>query len=110
MTDQKTNGSRLPPDGELARLVVETGLASQVDVDQCVEQAVACDQTLSSMLTREGLVTSKQLQRLQVRLEESRKGTSIPGYRLEQRLDAGSQATVFKGRQLSLDRVVAIKV
>jgi serine/threonine-protein kinase len=34
----------------------------------------------------------------------------IPGYRLVEKLGAGSMGTVYKGVQLSLDRVVAIKV
>jgi serine/threonine protein kinase len=34
----------------------------------------------------------------------------IPGYRLLGRLGAGAMATVYKARQLSLDRVVAVKI
>jgi serine/threonine protein kinase len=34
----------------------------------------------------------------------------IPGYKLLGRLGAGSMATVYKARQLSLDRLVAVKV
>ena len=34
----------------------------------------------------------------------------IPGYQILKRLGAGAMATVFKARQLSLDRDVAVKV
>jgi serine/threonine-protein kinase len=43
-------------------------------------------------------------------VEAERSGQQIPGYRILGKLGAGAMATVFKGKQLSLDRMVAIKV
>jgi serine/threonine-protein kinase len=37
-------------------------------------------------------------------------GQQIPGYQILSKLGAGAMATVFKAKQLSLDRIVAIKV
>ena len=110
MSEQKTNGEAASMNTELGRLVVEHNLATQEDIERCLALQEKSHQTLADVLVQEGVVTGKQLQRIKTRIEESRKGTQIPGYRLEERLGAGAMATVFKARQLSLDRMVAIKV
>ena len=43
------------------------------------------------------------------RVEESQK-SQIPGYQLISKAGKGAMATVYKARQISLDRIVAIKV
>ncbi len=55
-------------------------------------------------------LTKRQVDRLRPEIEEQRAGQQIPGYALISRLGAGAMATVYKARQLSLDRLVAIKV
>jgi serine/threonine-protein kinase len=85
-------------------------LATQEEILRCLTLQEESHQTLAEILVGEGVVTNKQPQRIKARIEESHKGTQIPGYRLEERLGAGAMATVFKARQLSLDRMVAIKV
>ena len=40
----------------------------------------------------------------------TRNSSQIPGYQLLGKLGKGAMATVYKARQLSLDRIVAIKV
>ena len=37
-------------------------------------------------------------------------GKAFGGYRLEQKIGQGGMGTVFKGRQVSLDRIVAVKI
>jgi serine/threonine-protein kinase len=48
--------------------------------------------------------------RLREILENERSGQKIPGYKILGKLGAGAMATVYKAKQLSLDRMVAIKV
>jgi len=108
MTDSKPNAPS--GDTDVARLVVEQNLASQEDVDQCLALSAKNNQTFAGTLVQQGVVTERQMQRIRARLEESRQGTQIPGYQLLGRLGAGAMATVFKARQISLDREVAIKV
>jgi serine/threonine-protein kinase len=50
------------------------------------------------------------LRRIVKTVEDTRPTQQIPGYQILSKLGAGAMATVFKARQLSLDRLVAIKV
>jgi len=97
----------------LGRLVIEQGLATRSEVEECIKSRPGEDlsgQSLASLLIDRDYVTKRQLERLRLQVEEERKGQQIPGYRVEGKLGAGAMAQVFKARQLSLDRSVAIKV
>ena len=111
MTDQKPNPAPASNDAEVARLVVDQNLATPEDVEQCLQiVAQNSELSLAGTLVSQGVVTDRQIQRIRARLDESRRGTQIPGYQLLEKLGAGAMATVFKARQLSLDLTVAIKV
>ena len=101
-------------DTELGRLVIEQRLATQEEVDHCLSVQAREAQghnelTLAGLLVRERVVTPRQIARAKQTIEASR-GQQIPGYQILSKLGAGAMATVFKARQLSLDRTVAIKV
>ena len=101
-------------DTELGRIVVETGLATQDEVDQCLvhEAQLVTDakqRSLARVLVDKGVVTEGQIARVKTTIEATRK-QQIPGYQLLKKIGSGAMATVFMARQISLDRVVAIKV
>lgn len=109
--EQKSENQASGFETQLSRLVVSKGLATADEMKQVRErQQSENDMTLSDLLIDEGIVTEKQLKRLQPEIEQQRKGQQIPGYQILAKLGAGAMATVFKARQLSLDREVAIKV
>ena len=102
-------------DTELGHAVVERQLASPAEVAECLaeQQRLAAQNTprpLAGLMVERGVVTKRQLQRVLKGLEAIRPAQQIPGYQILSRLGAGAMATVFKARQLSLDRLVAIKV
>ena len=99
-------------DSTLGRLVVERGLATPADLERLTAKLKAGDNdgTLSSLMVAEGLVTAKQLERLRPELDEQRAGQQIPGYQIIRKLGAGAMATVYLAKQISLDRMVAIKI
>jgi serine/threonine-protein kinase len=101
-------------DSLVGRLVVERGLATSEEVQRCIElqrqQTDASDQSLAGLLIREGVITQPQLDRLKPQLEQQQPEMQIPGYQVLAKLGSGAMATVYKAKQLSLDRLVAIKV
>ncbi len=99
----------------IGRIVVDQGLATSEEVQHCMEQArtVATEgnqRSLSHLLVQNDYITTRQLERLRAQAEAESSGQQIPGYKILGKLGQGAMATVFKARQLSLDRLVAIKV
>lgn len=70
------------------------------------------ERPLTDVMIDLGFLTRTQLSRLQGGSDDSgsRPAQQIPGYQLQRRVGAGAMAVVYKAKQLSLDRVVAIKV
>ena len=100
-------------EAELARLVVELNLATQQEVEECLRALGGpggSHDTLGGLLVSKGFITNRQLDRAMSRISEAREIAPIPGYKILQKLGAGAMATVFKARQLSLNRIVAVKV
>ena len=100
---------------ELARLVVEQNLAAQEEVEECLAllgggEGEKGEKSLAEILVGKGYVTDRQIDRAVAKIQEAQAGTQIPGYKILSKIGAGAMATVFKARQLSLDRTVAIKV
>ncbi len=97
----------------LGRLVVEQGLATTDEVTLAKRKTAKDDpnqRSLAQVLVEDAIITDRQLQRLRRAADEERKGQAISGYKVLEKLGAGAMATVFKARQLSLDRLVAIKI
>jgi len=114
--DAQSSGEPNPSmETELGKLIIEQGLATQAELRACLD-AVRTEgrtddpnMTLSQVLVKKGVVTASQIGRVKKTIEASR-GQEIPGYQLLSKLGSGAMAMVFKAKQISLDRVVAIKV
>ncbi len=101
-------------DTELGRMVVEQKLATPEEVEHGRQKQSQLEQhqnrqSLAEILVEQGSVTERQISRLKKSIEESRR-QQIPGYEILAKIGSGAMATVFKARQVSLDRIVAIKV
>ncbi|HRJ49671.1 MAG TPA: serine/threonine-protein kinase, partial [Phycisphaerales bacterium] len=88
-------------DAILGRSRIGPGPGTPVDRNQM---------SLATILVSEEYITKRQLARIQQQVEADRTGQKIPGYKILGKLGAGAMATVVKARQLSLDRLVAIKL
>ncbi|MCZ6683865.1 MAG: serine/threonine-protein kinase [Planctomycetota bacterium] len=120
MTDDASQERSRPDprsDSFVERTVVDLKLATQAEVNACQAKqkklrAAGKSARLSDILVKNGFVTASQLDRLMNPSEDSGTRTlqQIPGFQIMQKIGAGAMATVYKAKQLSLDRIVAIKV
>ncbi|MFA7237441.1 MAG: serine/threonine-protein kinase [Phycisphaeraceae bacterium] len=99
----------------LGRTVVDMGLATPEEVNDCVQLRSHLaeeknQRSLADLLVSSGIVTERQMRRVRREVEASRSEQQIPGYQILKKLGAGAMATVFQAKQMSLDRIVAIKV
>ena len=102
-------------DTVLGKLIVHRGLATSEEIDvanRLLRESIEKEQphTLAEILVENHFLTSRQLDRLKGEFEAKRTTEQIHGYKMKKRLGSGAMATVFLARQLSLDRLVAIKI
>lgn len=98
---------------EVGKLIIDMGLATRTELDFCKEaQKQASDpnqRSLTDLLVEHNFITVNQAKRVRSQLTE-RKGQQIPGYRIMELIGKGAMAKVYKAQQISLDRIVAIKI
>jgi serine/threonine-protein kinase len=111
--DSHTVGLSSNLDTEVGRVVVENGLATKTEIDFCREQQKQSSdpnqRSLADLLVEHSFITINQAKRIRTQLEE-RRSSQIPGYQIMGVIGKGAMAKVVKARQISLDRIVAIKV
>jgi len=95
------------------RIVIEQRLCTDEELKQCIEELKSrtSPATLEDLMLEYGYITLTQADRVKNTLRESKTAANqIPGYKVLGKLGSGAMAVVYKARQLSLDRIVAIKV
>ncbi len=105
-------------DTQLERLLIEQRLCTAEEVglvrgelESMLKSGENC--TLADLLVKRGCVTRAQLKRLNESVDDDslyRPAQQIPGFQILSKLGQGAMAVVFKAKQLSLDRIVAIKI
>jgi len=97
--------------------VLDRGLATEEELKEArrlLNQAEMDGNRISlpEALVRAGCLTRSQARRVLASLkgETSSPTLTIPGVQLLEKIGRGSQAVVYKGKQLSVDRIVAVKV
>src|SRR5688572_13555649 len=112
-TDSNALGFSANLDTEVGKVVVDLGLATRTEVEFCREQQKTSSdinqRSLTDLLVDNSFITQNQAKRIRSQLDD-RKTSQIPGYQLLGKLGKGAMATVYKARQVSLDRIVAVKV
>ena len=114
----QSNSMPADDDSQLGRKLVERKLATANEIALCVARQRELEEqgktvSLADMLVEAGYLTPSQLSRLKQSMDDDsmyRPAQQIPGFQILAKLGQGAMATVFKAKQLSLDRIVAIKV
>ncbi len=104
-------------DTQLCRLALERKLVTKEELRQALRRQKelarnGAPRSVAELLVDLGFLTRTQVNRLRGESDESgnRPAQQIPGYQLQKKIGAGAMAVVYKAKQLSLDRTVAIKV
>ncbi len=111
-----TFGASGSEDTEFGKLVIKYNLATRDEVKECLKLQKHLEREdeykpLREILIEKGFITEHQSTRVLNELDGSKRHKQqIPGYQILQKIGKGAMATVYKARQISLDRIVAIKV
>ncbi|HYF15462.1 MAG TPA: serine/threonine-protein kinase [Phycisphaerales bacterium] len=102
-------------DSIVGRLVIDQGFATVEEVQHCLTQAKSGvaennSRSLVELLVDNDYITKRQMQRLREQALAERSGQKIPGFKAIKKLGSGAMANVVLAKQISLDRLVAIKV
>jgi serine/threonine protein kinase len=93
----------------LAHALISRGLLTRDEVQNCRAGSETGPEALLSRLVSAGFLTANQAKRA-VKELETLLGQQIPGYQLLEKLGQGAMGTVYKARQMSMNRLVAVKV
>ncbi|MFN0010347.1 MAG: serine/threonine-protein kinase [Phycisphaerales bacterium] len=98
----------------IGRVVVDQGIATSEELQHVLELQrsmveSANQRSIAELLIERGYATHRQIDRLRQQAEAEKSGQQIPGYKVLGALGKGAMGAVYKAKQLSLDRMVAIK-
>ncbi|MCF7974019.1 MAG: serine/threonine protein kinase [Phycisphaerae bacterium] len=97
------------------RNAVDQGLCTKEELKYAMEKlkgrAKENPVMLKDMLVALGFVTKSQAKRLIIHIKQNKSAVQqIPGYKILGKIGAGAMAFVYKAQQISLNRIVAIKL
>ena len=104
-----------PPTAEknsFGKVAVELGYVTAAQVEEAIKEQHTCAlaglrKRLGEILIDKGYLTPEQLIKVQ---KGQKSGKRIGDYELISKLGEGGMGSVFKARQMSMDRVVALKI
>ncbi len=110
--------SAWPGEARFEQYLLDHGLATEDEIRKAREALKTAPDvegrrpTLPEALVVTGSITKSQARRTlkAIQTESAAPTVQVPGIQIMERLGRGSQAVVYKGRQVSVDRIVAVKI
>jgi serine/threonine-protein kinase len=109
MAETVKSDSAKGTEDRLIHALVSRGLVTREDIQQCLNDSASGPEALLNRLASAGHLTLAQAQRATKELP-ALAAQQISGYQLLEKLGQGSAGAVYKARQLSMNRLVAIKI
>ncbi len=104
-------------ESQLEKSILRRGLATAAEVEACKAErtrrspkGTEAAKSLLEIMVEAKVLTQGQVARLLQETGDTNRKFQIPGYQVLQRLGKGSMGVVYKAKQISVDRVVAVKV
>lgn len=103
-------------DSIFGKLVLDQGFCTEQELELCKKQLKERSGgdnpvTLEQLLITNRFITPNQAKRIKSSTRDGKEAAEqIPGYKILGKLGAGAMAIVYKAKQLSLDRIVAVKI
>jgi len=106
-------------ESQLEKSILRRGLATAAEIEACKAQRKQLAvkekendfaKSLLEIMVEAKVLTRSQVTRLVQEAGEANRKFQIPGYQMIQKLGKGSMGVVYKAKQMSVDRVVAIKI
>ena len=103
-----------PSASSFGKICVEKGYATEAQIREAIDvkaklSELDMEEKLGVILIKKGYITEEQVKEI-LHTQGRRTSVQITGYEMIEKVGQGAMGTVFRARQISLDRIVALKI